>query len=219
MTKTILESLNNNSIGNNLAQLENQVRICQNEASKFSKVLEGRYASLLQVWPFVTSLDFESEVQPQFTAIFAHIHQLVTNIRIPSEVAWPKKVLRSAKRCFLQFQEQQSFILRPIKADCLREKSMEQIWHYLKCHPYATSWALLDQDRKILWQFCASLHHQEDNWTFLEHICSGKYTRNRKIYHYKLSAPEEETKILRLGWFKKDYLLSTKVLSLFIKNE
>ena len=69
-----------------------RLRVCQNEAGKFSKALEEQFGYLIE--SLLQGKICSLETQQKFTAVFNHLDQLLMSIEF-HETKLPKTILRT----------------------------------------------------------------------------------------------------------------------------
>lgn len=137
------------------------LKICQSEAAKFSKDLEEQLKNL--------------QTYKLLNGTLRQLDQLLMNLNVELEAKFPKSFLRTLKTSFLQ--QEISLIDQNLPEECI-----DQLWKSLKNHPKFNSWLLLETDNRILWKYCSSLNHsEEENWKFLEKIFSLQWRQDPKI--------------------------------------
>ena len=62
--------------------------------------------------------------------------------------------------------------------------SVDLVCQYLKCHPKASGWALLDEDNKVLWK--CSVPKGRSTWSFFHQLFKDGSNR---LYKYKWPRP------------------------------
>ena len=81
-----------------------RLRVCQNEAAKFSKALEEQFGYLIE--SLQQGKISYLKTQQKFTAVFNRLDQLLMSIEF-QETKLPKTMLKNIQRGFLQLQPRQ----------------------------------------------------------------------------------------------------------------